>query len=238
MVSSPVVRIAAILAACALTAAAQAQTRSSGSTQRSNTMGGGGNTIQSQLSGSTVGSGIVDTASGFSSAGQPLRQADDLRAASGRGAFMGEDEAAGQFMGGDQQATGQRSMRQGQLQGRNSRGTRGARGMNQRGAMRPGQGGAPAVRPTLSVGFAYVPTVSPQIGQTARSFLQRIPGFNGNSSIRASIKESVVVLEGTVATKHESMLAAQMVAMEPGVLRVDNRLTVAPPTPPTPGPGR
>jgi osmotically-inducible protein OsmY len=88
------------------------------------------------------------------------------------------------------------------------------------------------------VGFAFTPQVSPEIGQSVRSSLERIPYFGQTSSIRATIKESVVILEGAVATTHDAMLAVQMAAMEPGVVRVDNRLTIASPAPTAPDASR
>ena len=82
------------------------------------------------------------------------------------------------------------------------------------------------IRPTFTLGFAYRPKVSPKIGSNVRACLRRIPNFGDTSSIRVSVKRNVVILEGTVARKSDRALASQLVALEPGVIKIDNRLKV------------
>ncbi len=94
----------------------------------------------------------------------------------------------------------------------------------------PWQSGQPrglSIRPTFTLGFAYKPKVSPKIGNNVRTCLRRIPNFGNASSIRVNVKKNVVVLEGTVARKSDRALALQLVALEPGVVKIDNRLKVA-----------
>jgi osmotically-inducible protein OsmY len=48
-----------------------------------------------------------------------------------------------------------------------------------------------------------------------------------NPSIRVCVEKNVVVLEGTVASAHDRILSAQLIALAPGVYAIDNRLKVA-----------
>jgi len=172
--------------------------------------------------GQAVGAGMQETLQGFTTGVPELQQAQQLRDTQARGGFVGTETGEtpsfiGATEGGAAGATQQRRT------GGRAAGTAGRRGMQ------PSQGRGLVIRPTLRVGFAYTPTVSPAIGQNAHECLQRIPEFGKNSSIRARVEKNVVVLEGTVASRHESALAMQMVALEPGVVKVDNRLTVVAP---------
>jgi hypothetical protein len=46
------------------------------------------------------------------------------------------------------------------------------------------------------------------------------------------VEDRVAVLTGTVASEHQKELIAGMLELEPGISSVDNRLIVAPATPP------
>ncbi len=58
-------------------------------------------------------------------------------------------------------------------------------------------------------------------------------GARGRAQISATVRGDTVTLQGTVATATDRHLAEQLAAMEPGVRRIDNRITVvvAPPGP-------
>jgi hypothetical protein len=163
-----------------------------------------------------VGAGITETLQGFTEAAPELKEAQELRDTQSRGTFVGAEtgdvtDFVGAAEGGTAGTTQQR------------RGRRGRAGM----PSQPGRARGPVVRPRIVVGFRYTPSVSPAIGRDVRTSLRRIPDFGASSSIHVRVEKNVIVLEGTVASKHDSLLAAQMVALEPGVVKVDNRLTVS-----------
>jgi osmotically-inducible protein OsmY len=52
-------------------------------------------------------------------------------------------------------------------------------------------------------------------------------GSRGLGGVTVREEAGVVVLEGTVASTSDRLLAEKMIAIEPGVRRVENRLSVA-----------
>jgi len=174
--------------------------------------------------------GITETLEGFTKAAPELVEAQGRDKAT-RGEFGGaETGEEPSFLGGAAGETA-RGATAGLQQRRLPSGT-------YRRAAQPGQAGAPVVRPRLVVGFPYKPRVSPAIGQDVQVCLQRIPDFGATSSIRATVRGNVVILEGTVANRHQALLAVQMAALEPGVVTVANRLSVANAAPPAPSAGQ
>jgi len=87
------------------------------------------------------------------------------------------------------------------------------------------------VQPTLSLGFAYhVPE-----GLSARLIarLQQSKSLSTVASVQVHVQDGTATLVGTAADLHEAQLIEQMLALEPGVRRVENQLTVAPTASPT-----
>ncbi len=155
-----------------------------------------------------------------------LEQSDraKLRDKSTRGSFVGADsDGAGFFEG----------TSRGDDTGDRMRGSRQTRGTGSRGSFRPrdqqskpGRSRGTTLRPRLVLGFHYTPKVSPQLAENMRTCIKRIPSLNGISSVRVSVQQNVVVLEGTVASARDRALSAQLVALSPGVNKIDNRLKV------------
>ena len=196
-----------LLTALAFSAAAQAQSVNLS----------GSSTTPSNSGDTPVGAGISETLQGFTQGAPELQEAQQLRDTQSRGTFVGAEAGdMPDFLGGQQQ---------GGTQARTAQ-EMGGMGRRSRGSTQPRGTRGPQFRTRLSVGFSYTPMVSPAIGQTTRTCLRRIPNFGKSSSIRARIEKNVVILEGTVASQHDRALASQIVALEPGVAKVDNRLKV------------
>lgn len=167
----------------------------------------------------TAGEGLAETGQALSAQIPEMREAPEIRDTQTRGTFVGADTGdLPVFVGADQSGGTTRSPQAGRT------------GPRSRRPVQPGQQPRQSrtlnVRSTLTLGFPYAPKVSPELGTNVRTCLGRIPNFGKNSSIRVSFKKKVVVLEGTVATKHDRALVLQLAALEPGVINVDNRLEV------------
>ena len=176
---------------------------------------------------SAVGAQVSDQVEAFAEGVPQLQQVDrqGLRDTGTRGDFVGADSADTGLFGGTgpqgtratgtarstQRAIGRGTVRQGQAQPRAGRST------------------ATSIRPTLTLGFSYTPQPSPHLVRSFSSSLERIPRLNGGDcSVRVVVEEGgVVVLEGTVPTVRDRLLSEQLVALSPGVLRIENRLAVA-----------
>ncbi|MBN2216607.1 MAG: BON domain-containing protein [Pirellulales bacterium] len=210
MVRSWLFRLMVILAVLAACSVSMAQ---SGTSPTSS--GASGST--SGLSNTPVGEGIASSIETFSQGVPELREAQELRSTQDRGSFVGSESDEGPGFIGAAEAGGS------QTGGASSRRTTGT----SRRTTQTRQTSGPTVRPALVVGFAYAPKVSPSIDAKVRTCLGRLPDFGKTSSIRVRVEQNVVVLEGVVANKHDAALALQMVALEPGVVKIDNRLTVA-----------
>lgn len=210
MVRSWSIRLVVIFAVLAACSASMAQ---SGTSPTSSGTSG----PTSSLSDTPVGEGIATSIESFSQGVPELREAQELRSTQERGSFVGSESGEGPGFVGAAEAGGS------QTGGASARRTT---GMTRR-STQSRQASGPTVRPALVVGFAYAPKVSPSIDAKVRTCLDRLPNFGKTSSIRVRVEQNVVVLEGVVANHHDAALAMQMVALEPGVVKIDNRLTVA-----------
>ena len=81
--------------------------------------------------------------------------------------------------------------------------------------------------PRLQLGFVPTPTAAPQLSATIKDQLQTSLTENLASGIVVSAEAGVVTLQGVVPSERERKLAGLLVGFEPGVLRVENALTVA-----------
>lgn len=92
---------------------------------------------------------------------------------------------------------------------------------------------ASEVQPVLRLGFDYATATSPALGADLAAKLYR--RSQALSGAKVELNGGVVTLTGTAGSEHARALAEQLVALEPGVRRVENRLTVASPAPSTTG---
>lgn len=190
-------------------------TRTTGTTTRSG----------STHTAATIGGGIAQGVQSFSAGVPSLQQSQQLRDTSARGQFVGvEARDAQQAFGAAQTTTNQQ------------RGT----GLNVRmGTFR--QAGAPAGRtsaygrqagttlqPTLTLGFSPALPSAAKVQQSVAEAIMRVPSIRDDASIAVHVEGGVVTLEGTVTSAHQRVLASQLAALEPGVTKIDNRLTVSP----------
>ena len=162
-----------------------------------------------------------------------LKQVDRKRDTKSRGDFVGADSGDAGFFGGESQSGDSRdgSRRMQRPRSRESYQPGGLRSQ-------PGRSRGTTLRPRLALGFPYTPKPSPRLAENVRACLQRIPSLSKNSSIRVSVENNVVVLAGTVANAHDRALSEQLVALAPGVNKIDNRLKVADADSPGPETGR
>jgi hypothetical protein len=109
--------------------------------------------------------------------------------------------------------------------GNNRNGQYGNGRNGQRGNNRNGQPVAEFL-PTVKLGFDC--PMSKDLSTRLTAQLQQTTRASVPKSVQLDCKEGVAVLRGTVATDHERNLMEQLIALEPGVRRVDNQLTVAP----------
>lgn len=88
-----------------------------------------------------------------------------------------------------------------------------------------------SVQPTLSLGFDYAGPVVPNLTTKLTTRLKTSPVATATLPVQVQVLDGTATLTGTVASDHERALAEQLLALEPGVRRVDNQLSVAPPDP-------
>lgn len=174
---------------------------------------------QGQTSTETSGEPLAETGQTLAAEVPDMLEAPEIRDTQTRGTFVGADTGdLPTFVGADQSGGTARSS---QTRGTSSRSRRPTQP-----SQRSTRSSTQSVRSTLTLGFSYTPKISPELGANVRTCLGRIPNFGKDSPIRVSFKNKVVVLEGTVATKHDRALALQLAALEPGVIRIDNRLKI------------
>ena len=87
------------------------------------------------------------------------------------------------------------------------------------------------VQPTLSLGFDYAGPVVPNLTTKLVSRLKTSAVATATLPVQVQVLDGTATLTGTVASDHERALAEQLLALEPGVRRVDNQLSVAPAAP-------
>ena len=85
---------------------------------------------------------------------------------------------------------------------------------------RPVQYGFPATTPSGEF-RGYLPRVSERMTRLARDH-----GIQVSSAIRVSVVNGTAIIRGTVGSPGDRSLIANMVAMEPGIGRVSNQMTV------------
>lgn len=197
----------------AFTVSANAQVRTPSTTQSTTT-----SRSTSTTSGGATGQSISSAAQSFAEGVPELQQSQAIRDTQTRGAFVGADTGDLPEVFGGSQATGGRSQN-----------IRGSSTIPRGGQQSPTtqRSSGPTIRPTLALGFGYTPKVSPKLGENLTSRLHRIPSFEGNSSVQVRLENGIVILEGTVARPNDRALAMQLVSLEPGVVKIDNRLQIA-----------
>lgn len=172
----------------------------------------------------SVASGIAEGLQGFAAGVPTLQEAQQLRDTQLRGEFIGaEARTMLEAAGGSQAGTGR--------QGAGARPNIRIQPVRQPGtqagqAGRFGQQAGRVMQPTLSLGFSAPPPSSAEVAHKAAQALLRVPSIHNNASVTVRVDGGVATLEGTVGTAHQRALAAQLVSLEPGVTRVDNRLAV------------
>ncbi|MDR3183379.1 MAG: BON domain-containing protein [Planctomycetaceae bacterium] len=83
------------------------------------------------------------------------------------------------------------------------------------------------VRSSAVTDFDYVRPQTAQRITAMQTHLQRIRGLQGESvNIEQTPSGTVVTLTGTVKSERDSKLARQLILLEPGIDRVENKLTV------------
>ena len=182
----------------------------------------GSSTATSASQSQAVGAEVSSQVEAFAEGVPELQRTDraSLRDTGSRGGFVGADTGDVTIFGEGTRTTSAGSRRTtGRATGRG--------GSRQTGRQpRSSQTGGPTIRPTLALGFRYVPRPAPNLGQKIADSLNRLPQIKRHSSILVRVQGSTVVLEGSVPTSHERALSEQIVALSPGVTGIENRLAV------------
>jgi hypothetical protein len=89
------------------------------------------------------------------------------------------------------------------------------------------------IRARVRLGFS-VPKPAPaqlaQVGSQLAARMERSSWLQTRSPVEVAIEGQTATLRGVVATEHDRVLAARLAKLEPGVRRVENLLTLAPPS--------
>lgn len=186
--------------------------------------------------GSGVGTGIG--AGGQGAANQANANAGQL---TGSERFVRGNRQPGQFVGSDAgDVQSPRSVTQGQggftQTGPSGAGNFGPGSIGANGANRAGAGGnvnrstgnvqPRVVRTTYRVAFEYPQPASSAAERRVQEALQRQFGARQLSGVSITVRDGVAALRGTVATDHDRRVARILASLEPGVERVENRLTL------------
>ncbi len=171
----------------------------------------------------SVSSSITQSVSGLSSAVPALQQSQSLRDTGTRGTFVGAEASdLPQIFGTTDGATTRRSG-----QGLNTRSMQVRQpGSQTRRTPAYGRQTVMAVRPTLTLGFTPPAVSSADLRNSVSQAVRRAPMLSDYASVGVRVDGGSVILEGTVGSQHQRALISQLVALEPGVVKVDNRLTV------------
>jgi len=103
------------------------------------------------------------------------------------------------------------------------------------GAVRPPR--VPMYAPRLRIDFGFTPQAANEVSAALTRRLQAVPFRAGTSPIAVSVADGVATLRGEVASAQDRKLAELLVRFEPGIVSVQNQLTVPSadlPTPPPP----
>lgn len=176
-----------------------------------------------------IGSGISHGVQSFSAGVPALQQAQELRDTALRGQFVGaEARNAQQAFGGGRAASAQQTGTGPNLRIGPVRQPRAQAGQ----ASPYGRQAGTSLQPTLTLGFSPTMPSSADVQRNVAEAVMRAPSIRDGTSIAVRAEAGgVVVLEGAVGSAHQRALASQLVALEPGVTKVDNRLTVLPAEP-------
>lgn len=91
--------------------------------------------------------------------------------------------------------------------------------------------------PRLRIDFGFTPQAANEVSAALTRRLQSVPFRAGTSPIAVSVADGVATLHGEVASAQDRKLAELLVRFEPGIVLVQNHLTVLLadlPTPPPP----
>ena len=77
--------------------------------------------------------------------------------------------------------------------------------------------------------FSVAPPATAQLGSALATRIEISSRIQTRSPVDVSIGSGTAILRGVVATEHDRVLAEWLARLEPGIRRVDNQLTVAPP---------
>ncbi len=214
----------------------QSRSGTSSSTSRFNSSLGQSSNSGSVFSGSgrsSPSSGMSGTGSIQSNATRAATGTELLRSSRGAENFVGADTGdTRNFLGfsdsgsaGSRSATRTSRTRTPSRQQYSNRSSANARRQTTTyGRSRTGQ--TTELQPMLSLGFEYRPPQS--LGANLTSRLQQSKRFVPGGAVQVQVQDGTATLVGTAADEHERQLLEQMLALEPGIRRVDNRLTVGP----------
>lgn len=116
--------------------------------------------------------------------------------------------------------------------GRMGMGGMGMGGMGGMNGMGGGQSAAPALKIPIRLGFqprsAPISTTPVRAAGFERR-LTKLPGVQAGSDVRVEVLAGVAVIRGSVPTDRDRELIEQLALLEPGIDKVENELTIAPP---------
>ncbi len=223
----------------------------SGFAQLSSNLGGLGSSLSpqssSRFSGSTgrtsTTSGLGTTSGQFMNLGNVNTASQMLGTTTNQG-FVGADSSdisnVMSMLQGNTGRTGTRSSTGGLSSlGLNTRGLSGLSGNRNRtmaSRARTGRNQQDPIRSALRIGFDVPPLdagsgeIEPVTVAAAKSFTSAASRMQG-AAVEISVQGRTAVLQGTVPSDRERLLAERLALLEPGIERVENRLTVAAPSP-------
>jgi len=90
--------------------------------------------------------------------------------------------------------------------------------------------GTSEIRASMRVAFSVARPAPAQLGSKLATRLEKSSWLHTRSPVEVSFEKGTAILRGVVATEHDRVLAERVAMLEPGVRRVENELTVAPPS--------
>lgn len=211
-------------------------------------LGGQSSSRSSSLGGLSATSGVGSTSGQFMDLGNVNTASQMLGTTSNQG-FVGADSSdisnVMSMLQGTSGRTGTRSNTGGLSSfGLNTRGLSGLTGSRNRttnrgltSRSRSGRNQQDPIRSALKVGFDVpqletgsgdqAATVSAAAAKSFASAASRMPG----AAVEISVQGRTAVLQGTVPSDRDRLVAERLALLEPGIERVENRLTVAAPSP-------
>lgn len=187
----------------------------------------------------SVGGGISAGNRTFGGSGQGLSGAttqaqSNVGQVTGSERFVRQNRQPGQFVGSDSGDTSNfiGSLTQG-LQSGNFQGLRS--GLQRQGGSRRRRSPAGftsrsdrVYKVELNVAFDYPQPTNEELGQRVARHVKSASAIRKLGEIEIRVEERTAILEGTVASAEDRALAEQLVALEAGISRVENRLQVVP----------